>query len=413
MDKGDCNRTLCEIVGLLKSWLPWRSEPAALTSLAVSRDFWMPDQSCRVCYECDCQFTLINRRHHCRLCGRVFCGKCTANSIPLATSDLRTPREEWERIRVSNYCFSQWELGDGGTHLSNIPGISTSSSETSLLSSKTITTANSSTLGSMPGLVGPYQRVKRGSDVSLHGVSSKEQGKETSRSNSFIAMDVKTGYPDPFRLCPFKTLLARPCAYQTDTETSHSPQANKYYGPMEYEEMNPCKHLSFETTSDQKRSEQFQKKDESDESDECEAPSPPDISDDQVAEPVDFESNGLLWVPPDPENEEDERESSLFDEEDNEGDASGAWGYLRPSTSFGSGEFRTEDRTSEEHKKTMKNVVDGHFRALLAKLLQVDNLPVSDEEGKEGWLEIITSLSWEAANFQEKVEGWILVAMSK
>ncbi|RID80542.1 hypothetical protein BRARA_A03201 [Brassica rapa] len=375
----------------------------------------MPDQSCRVCYECDCQFTLINRRHHCRLCGRVFCGKCTANSIPLATSDLRAPREEWERIRVCNYCFSQWELGDGGTHLSNIPGISSSSSETSLLSSKTITTANSSTLGSMPGLVGPYQRVKRGSDVSLHGVASKEQGKETSRSNSFIATDVED--PSRFGLNRSDDEYDEYCAYQTDTETSHSPQANKYYGPMEYEEMSHCKHLSFETTADQKSvsgspliheslesvigegSEQFQKKDESDGRDESEAPSPPDISDDQVAEPVDFENNGLLWVPPDPENEEDERESSLFDEEeDNEGDASGAWGYLRPSTSFGSGEFRSEDRTSEEHKKTMKNVVDGHFRALLAQLLQVDNLPVSDEEGKEGWLEIITSLSWEAAN---------------
>ncbi|CAN6991477.1 unnamed protein product [Brassica rapa subsp. trilocularis] len=409
-NKGDCSRTLCEIVGLLKSWLPWRSEPAT-----VSRDFWMPDQSCRVCYECDCQFTLINRRHHCRLCGRVFCGKCTANSIPLATSDLRAPREEWERIRVCNYCFSQWELGDGGTHLSNIPGISSSSSETSLLSSKTITTANSSTLGSMPGLVGPYQRVKRGSDVSLHGVASKEQGKETSRSNSFIATDVED--PSRFGLNRSDDEYDEYCAYQTDTETSHSPQANKYYGPMEYEEMSHCKHLSFETTADQKSvsgspliheslesvigegSEQFQKKDESDGRDESEAPSPPDISDDQVAEPVDFENNGLLWVPPDPENEEDERESSLFDEEeDNEGDASGAWGYLRPSTSFGSGEFRSEDRTSEEHKKTMKNVVDGHFRALLAQLLQVDNLPVSDEEGKEGWLEIITSLSWEAAN---------------
>ncbi|KAL0719481.1 hypothetical protein Bca4012_068805 [Brassica carinata] len=415
MDKGDCNRTLCEVVSLLKSWLPWRSEPAT-----VSRDFWMPDQSCRVCYECDCQFTLINRRHHCRLCGRVFCGKCTANSIPLATGDLRAPREEWERIRVCNYCFRQWEVGDGGTHLSNIPEISASSSETSLLSSKTSTTANSSTLGSMPGLVGPYQRVKRGSDVGLHGVPSKETGtarKETSRSNSFVATDVED--PSRFGLNRSDDEYDEYCAYQTDTETSHSPQASKYYGPMEYEEMSicdgPCKHLSFET-ADQKSasdsplihqslesligegSEQFQKKDENDGRDESEAPSPPDILDDQVAEPVDFENNGLLWVPPDPENEEDERESSLFDEEDNEGDASGAWGYLRPSTSFGSGEFRSEDRTSEEHKKTMKNVVDGHFRALLAQLLQVDNLPVSDEEGKEGWLEIITSLSWEAAN---------------
>lgn len=177
----------------------------------------------------------------------------------------------------------------------------------------------------------------------------------------------------------------------------------------------PCKHLNGETTDQKSLSgsplihhclesltreggEQFQKRGEHDGRDEREASSPPDISYDQVAEPVDFENNGLLWVPPDPENEEDERESPLFDDEDNEGDASGEWGYLRPSTSFGSGEYRSEDRTSEEHKKAMKNVVDGHFRALLAQLLQVENILVSDEEGEESWLEIITSLSWEAAN---------------
>ncbi|KAG7577217.1 FYVE zinc finger [Arabidopsis thaliana x Arabidopsis arenosa] len=419
MGTRDSNRTFSEIVGLIKSWLPWRSEPAT-----VSRDFWMPDQSCRVCYECDSQFTLINRRHHCRLCGRVFCGKCTANSVPFAPSDLRSPREEWERIRVCNYCFRQWEQGDGGPHVSNITELSTSPSETSLLSSKTSTTANSSSfaLGSMPGLIGPCHRVHHGSDVSLHGVSSMEtsttrQGKETSRRSSSIATDVED--PCRFALNRSDDEYDEYGVYQTDIETSHSPRANEYYGPMEYNGMSiddgPCKHLSGET-ADQKSlsgsplihqclesliregSEQFQKKGEHDGRDECEASSPADISDDQVVEPVDFENNGLLWVPPDPENEDDERESALFDEEDNEGDASGEWGYLRPSTSFGSGEYRGEDRTTEEHKKAMKNVVDGHFRALLAQLLQVENISVSDEEGKESWLEIITSLSWEAAN---------------
>ncbi|KAA8541583.1 hypothetical protein F0562_022735 [Nyssa sinensis] len=45
----------------------------------------------------------------------------------------------------------------------------------------------------------------------------------------------------------------------------------------------------------------------------------------------------------------------------------------------------------------MKTVVDGHFRALVAQLLQVDNLLMGEEDDKESWLEIITFLSWEAA----------------
>lgn len=111
--------------------------------------------------------------------------------------------------------------------------------------------------------------------------------------------------------------------------------------------------------------------------------------------PVDFENNKLLWNPPEPEDEEDDREPTLFDDDDDE-DATGEWGYLRSSNSVGSGEFRSRDRSSEVHKKAMKNVVDGHFRALIAQLLQVENLPTG-EENKESWLDIITSLSWEAA----------------
>lgn len=135
------------------------------------------------------------------------------------------------------------------------------------------------------------------------------------------------------------------------------------------------------------------KKDENDISDECE------VSEDVDAEPVDFENNGLLWLPPEPEDEEDEREATLFDDDDDDdnGDAAGEWGYLRTSSSFGSGEYRNKDRSGEEHKKAMKNVVDGHFRALVAQLLQVENLPVGDQN-EESWLDIITSLSWEAAN---------------
>lgn len=116
-------------------------------------------------------------------------------------------------------------------------------------------------------------------------------------------------------------------------------------------------------------------------------------------EPVDFENNGLLWLPPEPEDEEDEREAVVFDDDDDDDDegATGEWGYLRSSSSFGSGEFRSRDKSSEEHRKAMKNVVEGHFRALVSQLLQVENLPVGEDDDKESWLEIITFLSWEAA----------------
>lgn len=138
---------------------------------------------------------------------------------------------------------------------------------------------------------------------------------------------------------------------------------------------------------------------EHDNCDECET-SPYDLQSTN-AEPVDFENNGLLWLPPEPEDEEDEREAVLFDEDDDDGGGvgggAGEWGYLRSSNSFGSGECRTREKSIEEHRNAMKNVVEGHFRALVAQLLQVENLPLGDEDNKESWLDIITSLSWEAA----------------
>jgi len=116
--------------------------------------------------------------------------------------------------------------------------------------------------------------------------------------------------------------------------------------------------------------------------------------------PVDFEKDELFWLPPEPEDEEDEMQTDLFDDDDDDDEsvADGERCRIRSSSSFGSGEFRSRDRSGEEHKKVMKNVVDGHFRALISQLLEVEN--ISLHEGNDmGWLEIVTSVSWEAANF--------------
>ena len=47
------------------------------SSAVEDRTYWMGDEYCKVCYDCGTAFTLLRRRHHCRLCGQVFCNSCT------------------------------------------------------------------------------------------------------------------------------------------------------------------------------------------------------------------------------------------------------------------------------------------------------------------------------------------------
>jgi hypothetical protein len=42
--------------------------------------FWISDNSVNECYECQILFSLFNRKHHCRICGRIFCYKCCVYS---------------------------------------------------------------------------------------------------------------------------------------------------------------------------------------------------------------------------------------------------------------------------------------------------------------------------------------------
>lgn len=44
--------------------------------LGKIKPYWIPDEDCTVCMLCSSKFTIVNRRHHCRSCGRVLCGSC-------------------------------------------------------------------------------------------------------------------------------------------------------------------------------------------------------------------------------------------------------------------------------------------------------------------------------------------------
>jgi 1-phosphatidylinositol-3-phosphate 5-kinase len=197
------------------------------------------------------------------------------------------------------------------------------------------------------------------------------------------------------------------------------PQDNEqYYGPNEFDELDRSCYSATSHTVEQNLiskeamhhvTEQgfpstlpvakLEDDPEPDNSSECGAASSIYALESTDAYQVDFEKNELFWLPPEPEDEEDEMESDLFfEEDDDELVTDGEQSHIRTPSSFGSGEFRSKDRSSEEHKKVMKNVVDEHFRALISQLLQVENISLNEGDNM-GWLEIVTLLSWEAANF--------------
>jgi len=62
---------------------------------------WELDRHVKVCQVCnEVKFTTFNRRHHCRRCGRVVCGKCSTGRLP----DLKNANK---KVRACKVCYAK------------------------------------------------------------------------------------------------------------------------------------------------------------------------------------------------------------------------------------------------------------------------------------------------------------------
>ncbi|KAE9611382.1 hypothetical protein Lal_00011695 [Lupinus albus] len=105
------------------------------------------------------------------------------------------------------------------------------------------------------------------------------------------------------------------------------------------------------------------------------------------------------WEPPEPENLHNDMENSLTCKDDDE-DEGIAIAYLVEPTSLSSSkdEVSGNYRFKEEKQRAIEEVMNGKLKRLVGRLLKSVGVSSSDE-GDKSWIDIVMSLSWEAASF--------------
>ncbi|KAL2904716.1 putative 1-phosphatidylinositol-3-phosphate 5-kinase FAB1C [Bienertia sinuspersici] len=118
----------------------------------------------------------------------------------------------------------------------------------------------------------------------------------------------------------------------------------------------------------------------------------------KLSRPLDFENNGHIWLPPPPEDEEDEAENNYFEYDDDDDDVVGASAGVFSSTG-GSPESFAAKESPDEEREPLRSVIQDHFRALVSQLLQGEGINNGKENDSQDWLDIVSNLAWQAANF--------------
>ncbi|KAJ1286455.1 hypothetical protein BS78_03G353100 [Paspalum vaginatum] len=106
-----------------------------------------------------------------------------------------------------------------------------------------------------------------------------------------------------------------------------------------------------------------------------------------------FHADPLIWLPPEPENKEDDFDSVSNNDDESE----------KNSTEWGSPSLKSNlaERSKESHEgqlqKVMSEVMNGQFKILVSRFLAAEGFSVSDGGCDKNWLDIVASLSWDAA----------------
>ncbi|GFP81328.1 putative 1-phosphatidylinositol-3-phosphate 5-kinase fab1d [Phtheirospermum japonicum] len=116
---------------------------------------------------------------------------------------------------------------------------------------------------------------------------------------------------------------------------------------------------------------------------------------------ADDEVDDEFWLPPEPEDDEDDLVGSITNYEDDDDECGDGVAWAKTSSLSGFGDEGSGSYKYKEGKvKAMDDVRNGKFRALVSQLMRSVGVVV-DSRGDDGenWVDLVTSLSWEAAAF--------------
>ena len=161
----------------------------------VNTSHWVDDRAVRKCMKCGRDFSVAVRRHHCRLCGRVFCWACSDNSANLAELGFNKP------VRVCGRCFDHirdnrlqgltvngaaGHAGAGGVH--NYNGQHAPHNVEKRLAAQQAAPAGSAAApGAGGGSTAPATTVRKDSFSAVSSSSSSSAGTSASSSSSLAA----------------------------------------------------------------------------------------------------------------------------------------------------------------------------------------------------------------------------------
>ncbi|XP_074295587.1 putative 1-phosphatidylinositol-3-phosphate 5-kinase FAB1C [Silene latifolia] len=117
----------------------------------------------------------------------------------------------------------------------------------------------------------------------------------------------------------------------------------------------------------------------------------------KVTTPLDFENNSHIWLPPPPED--DEAENYFEYDDDDDDNVAGVSGGVFSSSKSLSNLCPPEENQHVIQKEPFNALIQGHFRALVSQLLQGEGIKAGKEDEPQDWLDIVSTLAWQAANF--------------